>query len=228
MTWTLLLADDHLIVRQGLRALLARETDLRLVGEAAEGLEALRLVERLRPDVLVLDLMMPGLNGLDVARQVARRSPETRVVILSMHAHEAYVLEALLAGASAYVLKESSSDELVKAIRAVTTGRRYLSPPLSEEALGAYSRRTGSLPPDPYHTLTAREREVLQLTAEGHSGADIAERLFISPLTCKSHVSRILTKLEARDRIQLVVLAYESRLIVPGQASGSPGLTPAG
>src|SRR5438874_1164548 len=111
MTWTLLLADDHQIVRQGLRALLAAETDLRLV-------------------VLVLDLMMPGLNGLDVTRHLARRVPETRVVILSMHAHEAYVLESLLAGASAYVLKESSSDELVKAIRAVASGRRYLSPPL--------------------------------------------------------------------------------------------------
>ncbi len=216
MTWTLLLADDHQIVRQGLRALLARETDLRLVGEAAEGLEAVRLVERLRPDVLVLDLMMPGLDGLDVARQVARRSPETRVVILSMHAHEAYVLEALLAGAAAYVLKESSSDELVKAIRAVTTGRRYLSPPLSEEALGAYSRRTGSLPPDPYHTLTAREREVLQLTAEGHSGADIAERLFISPRTVETHRANLMRKLKVRNQKELIRYALQRSPQAPG------------
>ena len=216
MTWTLLLADDHLMVRQGLRALLAREPDLRLVGEAAEGLEALRLAERLQPDVLVLDLMMPGLNGLDVARQVARRSPETRVVILSMHAHEAYVLEALLAGASAYVLKESSSDELVKAIRAVTTGRRYLSPPLSEEALGTYSRRTGSLPPDPYHTLTAREREVLQLTAEGHSGADIAERLFISPRTVETHRANLMRKLKVRNQKELIRYALQRTPQAPG------------
>lgn len=216
MTWTLLLADDHPIVRQGLRALLAAETDLRFVGEAAEGLEALRLAERLRPDVLVLDLMMPGLNGLDVARQVARRAPETRVVILSMHAHEAYVLEALLAGASAYVLKESSSDELVKAIRAVTSGRRYLSPPLSEEALGAYSRRTGSLPPDPYHTLTAREREVLQLTAEGHSGADIAERLFISPRTVETHRANLMRKLKVRNQKELIRYALQRTPQAPG------------
>jgi DNA-binding NarL/FixJ family response regulator len=209
MTWTLLLADDHLMVRQGLRALLAREPDLRLVGEAAEGLEALRLAERLRPDVLVLDLMMPGLNGLDVARQVARRSPETRVVILSMHAHEAYVLESLLAGAAGYVLKESSSDELVKAIRAVTAGGRYLSPPLSEEALGAYTRRTGSLPPDPYHTLTARERVVLQLTAEGHSGTDIAERLFISPRTVETHRANLMRKLKVRNQKELVRYALQ-------------------
>ncbi|HZY87141.1 MAG TPA: response regulator transcription factor [Gemmataceae bacterium] len=209
MTWTLLLADDHQMVRQGLRALLARETDLRLVGEAAEGLEAVRLAERLRPDVLVLDLMMPGLNGLDVARQVARRAPETRVVILSMHAHEAYVLEALLAGAAGYVLKESSSDELVKAIRAVTAGQHYLSPPLSEEALGVYSRKTGSLPPDPYHTLTAREREVLQLTAEGHSGADIAERLYISPRTVETHRANLMRKLKVRNQKELIRYALQ-------------------
>jgi two-component system, NarL family, response regulator NreC len=223
MTWTLLLADDHLIVRQGLRALLATETDLRLVGEASEGLEAVRLAERLRPDVLVLDLMMPGLNGLDVARQVARRSPETRMVILSMHAHEAYVLEALLAGASAYVLKESSSDELVKAIRAVTSGRRYLSPPLSEEALGAYTRRTGSLPPDPYHTLTAREREVLQLTAEGHSGSDIAERLFISPRTVETHRANLMRKLKVRNQKELVRYALQRAPQAPGPVLSRSG-----
>ena len=209
MAWTLLLADDHQMVRQGLRALLAQEPDLRLVGEAAEGLEAVRLAERLRPDVLVLDLMMPGLNGLDVTRHVARRVPETHVVILSMHAHEAYVLESLLAGAAGYVLKESSSDELVKAIRAVTAGGRYLSPPLSEEALGAYTRRTGSLPPDPYHTLTARERVVLQLTAEGHSGTDIAERLFISPRTVETHRANLMRKLKVRNQKELVRYALQ-------------------
>jgi DNA-binding NarL/FixJ family response regulator len=216
MTWTLLLVDDHQMVRQGLRALLAREPDLRLVGEAAEGLEAVRLAERLRPDVLVLDLMMPGLNGLDVTRQVARRVPETRVVILSMHAHEAYVLEALLAGAAGYVLKESSSDELVKAIQAVTAGQHYLSPPLSDEALGAYRRRTGSLPPDPYHTLTAREREVLQLTTEGQSGAAIAERLFISPRTVETHRANLMRKLKVRNQKELIRYALQRAPQVPG------------
>jgi DNA-binding NarL/FixJ family response regulator len=216
MTWTLLLVDDHQMVRQGLRALLAREPDLRLVGEAAEGLEAVRLAERLRPDVLVLDLMMPGLNGLDVTRQVARRVPETRVVILSMHAHEAYVLEALLAGAAGYVLKESSSDELVKAIRAVTAGQHYLSPPLSDEALGAYRRKIGSLPPDPYHTLTAREREVLQLTTEGQSGAAIAERLFISPRTVETHRANLMRKLKVRNQKELIRYALQRAPQAPG------------
>src|SRR5262245_69322 len=133
MALTLMLADDHQIVRQGLRAVLRTEPDFHLVGEAADGIEAVRLAERLRPDVLVLDLMLPGLNGLEAARQVARRVPRTRIVILSMYAEEAYVLEALSSGATAYVLKEASAEELVKAIRAAAAGRRYLSPPLSEQ-----------------------------------------------------------------------------------------------
>jgi DNA-binding NarL/FixJ family response regulator len=209
MTLTVMLADDHPIVRQGLRAILQTERGLQLVGEAADGLETLRLVERLHPQVLVLDLMMPGLNGLEVARQVAKRSPRTRIVVLSMHANEVYVLEALRAGANAYVLKESSVDDLVQAIRAVAVGQRFFSREISVPALEIYEQRAEATPPDPYHTLTPREREVLQLTAEGHSGNEIAERLFISPRTVESHRGNLMRKLGLRNQKELVRYGLE-------------------
>src|SRR5262245_14197949 len=166
MTLTVMLADDHQMVRQGLRAILDSTPGFRVVGEAADGPETVRLAERLRPDVLVLDLMMPGLNGLEATRQALRRSPGTRVVMLSMHANEAYVREALRAGATAYVLKEAGAEELVRGIRAAAAGREYFSPPLSEETVRAYALRAEASPVDPFHTLTLREREVLQLTVE--------------------------------------------------------------
>src|SRR5262249_14489924 len=195
MPTTIVLADDHQIVRQGLRALLKSVSDLQLLGEASDGLETVRLAERLQPDVLVVDLMMPGLNGMDVARQVAKRSPRTRIVVLSMHCNEAYVVEALRAGASAYVLKEAGADELAQAIQAAAQGRRYFSPPISEEAIKEYLSRAEATPPDAYETLTAREREVLQLTAEGYSGSGISERLFISPRTVETHRMNLMRKL---------------------------------
>jgi DNA-binding NarL/FixJ family response regulator len=209
MPLTLMLADDHQIVRQGLRAVLRTEPDFQLIGEAADGIEAVRLAERLRPDVLVLDLILPGLNGLEVARQVARRVPRTRIVVLSMHAEEGYVLEALSTGAMAYVLKEASAEELVKAIRAAAAGRRYLSPPLSEQALGTYAHRAAGKSLDPYHTLTAREKEVLQLTAEGHSGVEIDERLFVSPRTVESHRANLMRKLGVRNQKELIRYAVQ-------------------
>jgi DNA-binding NarL/FixJ family response regulator len=214
MPLTLVLADDHQIVRQGLRAILKAEPDFQLVGEAADGLETVRLVERLQPQVLILDLMMPGLSGIEVARQVVRRSPRTRVVVLSMHSTEAYVVETLRAGASAYVLKESSAEELVRAIREVVAGRRYFSPPLSEQALSAYMQKAEGSPVDPYHTLTAREREVLQLTAEGLSGNEIARRLFISARTVESHRANLMRKLAVRNQKELIRYAMQ-RGIVP-------------
>jgi DNA-binding NarL/FixJ family response regulator len=222
MNLTLVLADDHRIVRQGLRALLATEPEFGLVGEAADGLEAVRLVERLRPDVLVLDLMMPGLDGLEVARRVARQSPRTRTVILSMYANEAYVVEALRAGAVAYVLKESGAEELMQAVRAAAAGGRFLSPTISEHALRAYAQEAGGGPADPYDALTAREREVLQLTAEGHSGGAIAGRLFISPRTVESHRSNLMRKLGVRNQKELVRYAV-LRGLLPGPAEGEGG-----
>ncbi len=201
---TIVLADDHHVVRQGLRSLLEAEPDFSVVGEAGDGLEATQLVERLQPDVLVLDLMMPSLNGLEVTRQVSQRSPQTHVVILSMHPNEAYVLEALRAGAAAYVLKESTSAELVRAVREAVAGRRYLSPPLSERAIEAYMQKAESAALDPYETLTAREREVLHLVAEGHTNAEIADRLFISRRTVETHRANMMRKLGLRTQTDLI------------------------
>jgi DNA-binding NarL/FixJ family response regulator len=215
---TLFLADDHQIVRQGLRAILAAVPDFRLVGEAADGSETVRLVERLQPDVLVLDLSIPILNGLEVAKRVSRRSPATRIVILSMFSNEAYVLEALRAGATGYVLKDSGAEELLKAIRAVASGKSYFSPPITEPALGAYLRKTRDTTLDPLHTLTAREREVLQMTAEGQSGMEISKRLFISPRTVESHRANLMRKLGVRNQKELIRYAVQNG-ILPGGAS---------
>jgi two-component system, NarL family, response regulator NreC len=215
----ILLADDHRIVREGFRALLEAEPDFQIVAETGDGLEAVRLVEQHKPQVLVLDLMMPGLNGMEVARQVSQRAPRTRIVVLSMHANEAYVLEALKNGASAYVLKDASAAELVRAVREANAGRRYLSPPLSEPAIDSYiqrARTSDSL--DLYDTLTNREREVLQLAAEGHTNVEIANRLFISPRTVETHRSNAMHKLGLRSQTELVRFALQ-RGILPLEGS---------
>ncbi len=210
---TLVLADDHQIVRQGLRAILRTEPDFQLVGEASDGLETVRLVERLQPHVLIADLMMPGLNGFEVTRQVTRRVPRTRVVVLSMHSDVAYVREALSAGATGYVAKEAGAEELVRAVRAAAEGRSYFSRPLVPEELGTDSKRGRGTGVDPYHSLTSREREVLQLTVEGHSGAEISERLFISPRTVESHRANLMRKLRVRNQKELVRYAVQRGIL---------------
>ena len=210
----IVLADDHHVVRQGLRSLLEAEPDFSVVGETGDGVEAAQLAERLRPDVLVLDLMMPGLNGLEVTRQVSQRSPQTRVVILSMHANEAHVLEALRAGAAAYVLKESTSAELVRAVHEAVAGRRYLSPPLSERAIEVYLQKAKPAALDPYETLTTREREVLHLVAEGHTNAEIAERLFISRRTVETHRANLMRKLGLRTQTDLIRYALRRGILL--------------
>ncbi|MGH7819323.1 MAG: response regulator [Candidatus Binatia bacterium] len=210
---SIVLADDHAVVRQGLRAILEAETDFTLVGEAGEGLETLRLVEKLQPNVLVADLMMPGLNGLEVIRQVRRLSKKTRVAVLSMYSTEAYVLEALRNGASAYVPKGSTAAELIRAVREIAAGRRYLSPPLSEPAIEAYLGKTQSAGSDPYDTLTTREREVMQLLAEGHRNAEVADRLFISTRTVETHRANVMRKLSLRNYSALVRYALEKGLL---------------
>ena len=210
---TILLADDHRIVRQGLRALLAGEADFDVVGEADDGREALELVRRLNPDVLVLDLMMPGLNGLEVARQLPRQSPGVRVVVLSMHDDEGFVLEALANGVSGYVLKDSNSSDLVHAVREVAAGRRYLSPPLSDRAIEAYQQRAKVGTMDKHETLTTREREVLQLSAEGHTNSEIAARLGISTRTAETHRSRLMHKLGLHTQSDLIRYAIRRGII---------------
>ena len=209
----ILLADDHHLVRQGLKALLDGEPHFRLVGEAGNGLEAVRLAERVRPDVLITDLVMPGLNGLEVTRQVTRSHPRTRVVILSMYADDAYVFEALRNGASAYVLKDSQASDLVKAVREVAAGKRYLSPPLSERSLELYVRKVKSPPEDPYELLTTREREVLQMVAEGHTSAEIATLLFISPRTAEGHRANLMRKLGFQNHTDLILFALKRGIL---------------
>lgn len=212
---TIVLVDDHVVVRQGLRALLEAEPDFAIVGEAADGLEVPDLVERLKADVLVLDLMLPGLTGLEVTRQVQQRSPQTRIVILSMYANEAYVLEALRNGAAAYVLKEASAADLVHAIREVMAGRRYLSPPLSENAIEVYIQKAKAAPRDAYEALTTREREVLQLAAEGQSNPEIADRLGISVRTVETHRANLMHKLDLRSQTDLVRYALRRGILPP-------------
>lgn len=210
---TILLADDHHIVRQGLRALLETEPSFKLVGEAGDGIEAVRLVERLRPNVLVTDVMMPGLNGLEVTRQVAKVAPQTRVIILSMYSNDAYVVEALKNGASGYVLKDAQSNDLVHAVREVAAGRRYLSAPLSEREIELYMRKIDDAPEDPYESLSNREREVLQLVAEGRTSAEIAERLFISPRTAEGHRANLMRKLTLSNHTELVKFALKRGIL---------------
>jgi DNA-binding NarL/FixJ family response regulator len=165
------------------------------------------MIERHRPDVLILDLILPGMNGIDVTREVTRQSPRTRTVILSMHGSESYVVDALRNGAAAYVLKDSPSNELLEAIHHVLAGRRYLSPPLSQRAIDAYLEKIEAGALDPYETLTARERQTLQLVAEGHTNQEIADRLFISARTVETHRASVMKKLGLRTHSDVVLFA---------------------
>lgn len=214
MAIRILLADDHPIVRDGLRAVLTRTPDMQLVGEAGDGLQALQLVESLQPDVLVLDLMMPGLGGLAVTARVKEAVLQTRVVILSMHANEAYVAAALEAGAQAYVLKKSASTELLTAIRAVLAGERFLSPALSTDALEDYQRQ-GQLDHDRYKTLTPRERQILHLVTAGRTSKQIATQLTISHRTVEMHRANLMRKLGAHSTADLVRYALMRGILPP-------------
>jgi two-component system response regulator NreC len=201
---TVALADDHVVVRQGLRLLLESDPEFVVVGEAANGIEALKLVKRRKPKVLVVDLMMPGMNGLETTRRVSRLKLDTRVVILSMYGDEVYLLDALGSGAAGYVVKESSGTDLFQAIRDVVAGRRYLSPQLSEAFTRRYLQqfRTTLLKLSP--TLTTRERKVLQLVLEGASSSDIRARLKISLPTVKSDLANFVGKLGVKPRSDFV------------------------
>ncbi len=212
MKLRLVIVDDHQIVRQGLLAVLRNEIGFEIVGEASDGLTGLRLVERLKPDVLVLDLMLSGLGGLEVTRRVAQRFSVTRVVILSMHADVAYVAEAFRAGAIGYVLKDEGAQQLAQAIREGAAGRRYISPSIPEESLRLYEQCALDDGADALHALTHREREVLQSTADGLSGGEIAQRLFISPRTVETHRANLMRKLGLRNQKEMVRFAVERGL----------------
>lgn len=213
MTFSIVLADDHPVVRRGMRALLEAEPDFSVVGEAGDGLETIRQVERAQPDVLVLDLMMPGLSGLDVLPIIRQRSPRTRVVVLSLHGSNAFVVTALMNGATGYVLKGSEEENLVRAVREGVAGRRFLSPPVTERAIDAYIEQAKAAPVDPHETLTAREREVLHLAAEGKTGGEIAARLHISHRTVENHRANVMRKLGLKNQSELVRHALRRGLI---------------
>ncbi|MFV9505440.1 MAG: response regulator [Oscillochloridaceae bacterium umkhey_bin13] len=210
---TLLLVDDHPIVRQGLRALLTDEPTFQILGEAADGFEAIALAAQLQPAVLVVDLMMPGVGGLEVTRRLRALSNPPQVVVFSMHGDEAYVRDVLRNGAAAYVLKKNDTAELITAIRAAAEGRRYLSPPLSDQAIASYARTSYDPNLDSFALLTAREREVLKLVAEGRSSAEVAAMLSISPRTAETHRTNLMRKLGLHSYADLLRFAEQRGII---------------
>ena len=214
MSVKIILADDHRIVREGFRALLSAEKDFEIIAETGDGREAMRLVEQLQPDVLLVDLMMPSLGGLEVTRQLTEQRTRTRIIVLSMHSNEAYVSQALKCGATCYVLKDATAAELVRAVREAVAGRRYLSPPLSERAVEAYQcKAQASQMEDRYETLTTREREILHLSAEGYTNIEIGKQLFISPRTVETHRANVMRKLGLRTHTELVRYALQRGIL---------------
>jgi DNA-binding NarL/FixJ family response regulator len=212
-----LIADDEKLMRSGLRAILAAEPDIEVAGEAGDGREAIASAERLRPDVVLMDVRMPNLDGLAATERLLARVAGVRVVMLTTFDLDEYVYEALRAGASGFVLKDAPADQLLTAIRVVAEGQALLAPSITRRLIAEYTRRPrAARRPDQLSELTERELEVMRLLAAGLSNAEIAEHLIVGEATIKTHVSRILAKLGLRDRTQAVVLAYESGLVQAG------------
>jgi DNA-binding NarL/FixJ family response regulator len=217
-----LLADDQALVRGGFRALLDAENDIAVVGEAGNGREAVALTREKKPDVVLMDIRMPELDGLAATREVAAdaRLGDVRIVILTTFELDEYVFEALRAGASGFLVKDTEPVDLLAAVRLVASGEALLSPSVTRRVIEEFASRAKEPPPSgPLEELTEREREVMALVAGGLSNEEIAEQLVVSPATAKTHVSRAMVKLAARDRAQLVVLAYEHGLVRPGWVS---------
>ena len=215
------LADDQALVRAGFRALLDAQDDIEVVGEANDGDEAVAMSRRYGPDVVLMDIRMPGTDGLTATRAIVgdERLAGVRIVILTTFELDEYVFEAIRSGASGFLVKDTDPVELLRAVRAVAAGDALLSPGVTRRLIGEFATQTREARPTPQlDVLTDREREVMALVAEGLSNDEIAARLFLSPMTAKTHVSRAMTKLGARDRAQLVVFAYESGLVRPGRA----------
>jgi DNA-binding NarL/FixJ family response regulator len=222
-----LLADDQALIRAGFRVLLEAADDIEVIGEAVNGDQAVDLARAERPDVVLMDIRMPGTDGLAATRQLAADGEldDVKVVILTTFETDEYVYQALRAGASGFLVKDAEPEELIRAVRVVHGGEALLSPSVTRRLIASVANSAATAPAAPpaaaraaseLARLTEREREVLGLVAQGLSNEEIAGRLYLSPLTTKTHVSRIMTKLAARDRAQLVVIAYESRLVVPG------------
>jgi DNA-binding NarL/FixJ family response regulator len=215
---SVLLVDDHTIVRKGLRSLLDAEADIQVIGEAEDGREAVEKVGRLRPQVVVMDITMPGLNGLEATRQIKERFPQVQVVVLTMHTAEEYIFQILRAGTSGYVVKRAAPSELISAVRAAYRGESFLSPSVSRTVIQEYLRQAGALAGEnSYETLTPREREVLQLLAEGHSNRRIAELLCLSVKTVQSHRANLMRKLDIHSTAELTQYAIRKGVIGPQQ-----------
>jgi DNA-binding NarL/FixJ family response regulator len=217
---TVLLCDDQALVRVGLRKILDAEPEITVVGEAGDGEDAIAEAHRQRPDLVLMDIRMPVLDGIEATRRIVRAQPATRVMILTTFGLDEYVYEALRAGASGFMLKDAPPEEIAAAVRIVAAGEALLAPAVTRAVIEEFARRE---PPPPAPTrpvalagLTPREREVFELLARGHSNGEICEQLVVSEATTKTHVARILQKLGLRDRIQAVIYAYESGFVSPG------------
>jgi DNA-binding NarL/FixJ family response regulator len=221
MSLSVLIVDDQALVRAGFRMILEAEADIEVVGEAADGREAVEEARRLRPDVVLMDVRMPDIDGIEATRRLLGEGDDTKVVMLTTFDMDEYVYDALRAGASGFLLKDVPPEQLVSGIRAVASGDALLAPSVTRRVIEEFVRHppatVRTLPPE-LGELTARELEVLKLIARGLSNAEIATELFVSETTVKTHVARVLMKLHLRDRVQGVVLAYESGLIEPGEA----------
>jgi DNA-binding NarL/FixJ family response regulator len=210
----ILLADDHRVMRSGLKLLLEREPDLRVVGEASDGRETVAMAEQENPDVVVMDIAMPALNGIEATRQIVGRNPDTAVAILSMHSDESYVIRSLKAGAKAYLLKDSAEADLIAAIRAITDGKSFFSPAISRLLKEEYVRELQDRGvEDTYDLLTTREREILQLIAEGRTNKEIANLLNLSLYTVETHRTHILQKLNLHSVPELILYAVRKGII---------------
>lgn len=215
-----LLADDQALVRAGFAALLGDEDDIEVVGQAADGAEAVAATRRLRPDVVLMDIRMPGTDGLEATRAIVQddRLGGVHIVILTTFELDEYIFEAIRAGASGFLVKDTEPSELLRAVRVVAQGNALLSPSVTRQLIGHFATKAQPPPKPSLDPLTEREREITALVAAGLSNDDIARRLYLSPATVKTHVNRAMSKLGARDRAQLVIFAYESGLTRPGWA----------
>ena len=211
MPVTILLADDHAVVRDGLRALIEGGSDLKVVGVAGNGREAVAEAQRLHPDIVIMDIAMPELDGVEATRRIVEKCPDTRVLMLSMYLSAEHIHRALQAGAQGYVLKESAGDEVVEAIRALRAGKRYLSHRITETVIDDYLREGASL--SPLDSLSLRERDVLQLVVEGKTNVAIAQALSLSPKTVETYRARIMKKLKVHDTVELVKFAMRHGLV---------------
>jgi DNA-binding NarL/FixJ family response regulator len=214
----ILIADDQALVRAGFRAILETQADLEVVGEAADGADAVHLAQQLRPDVVLMDIRMPGLDGIEATRRLLREPDAPRVLMLTTFDLDEYLYEAMKAGAGGFLLKDAPRDQLIDAVRTVAAGDALLAPALLRRLVEDYVSRPapGAAPPAELDELTPREREVLTLVARGLANAEIASRIFVSEATVRTHITHILAKLGLRDRVQAVVLAYETGLVRPG------------